>query len=544
MRTKHLWLDSLARSLRKPRLRRVLAAYLGFIMSEHAHWIAILIWAYELGGVRGASAMALAQLVPAMLLASPVAAVLARLPRTRALTIGYLAQAVAFIAVGTAIVADAPVAVVVALSVPMAVAVTLTRPVHHATLPEISETTGDLTASNAATGTVEATGILLGPLACALLIGVVGTGGVILVTGAVSALGAALTATLASASRTTASTAAGARAGRAAGSGVAGLRAVLADPAARLLVGLSAAEFTLVGMVDILLVVLAIDLLGMGQAGPAVLTAALGLGALLGAAATFLLVGRARLAPLLVAAGVVAGGFFAVAGLAGSTAIAVIVVALSGAGRLFFDVTTRTFVQRLLPDRLLVALFGIQEAVMMAGMALGSVLASLLVELLGARAAFAGGLLLPLLAVAAWPRLRHYDARTVVPLDVLALLQRVPILSVLAPRVVERLAREAAAETAPSGTPVVTEGEAGNRFYVVAEGRLTVTHGSTVVRELGPGSWFGELALLHAGPRTATVTAVTETRMHALGRDAFLSAVAGVPGAVDVADAHAREHYR
>ena len=110
MRKKHLWLDSLARSLRKPRLRRVLAAYLGFIMSEHAHWIAILIWAYELGGVRGASAMALVQLVPAMLLASPVAAVLARLPRTRALTIGYLAQAATFIAVGTAIVADAPVA--------------------------------------------------------------------------------------------------------------------------------------------------------------------------------------------------------------------------------------------------------------------------------------------------------------------------------------------------------------------------------------------------------------------------------------------------
>ena len=101
--------------------------------------------------------------------------------------------------------------------------------------------------------------------------------------------------------------------------------------------------------------VLAIDLLGMGQAGPAVLTAALGLGALLGAAATFVLVGRARLAPLLVAAGVVAGGFFAVAGLAGSSAIAVLLVALSGAGRLFFDVTTRTFVQRLLPDRLLVA---------------------------------------------------------------------------------------------------------------------------------------------------------------------------------------------
>jgi hypothetical protein len=535
VRQRSLWWESLARSLRKPRLRRVLAAYLGFIMSEHAHWIAILIWAYDLGGVRGAGAMALVQLVPAMVLASPVAAVLARLPRTRALTVGYLAQAATFVVVGTAMVLDAPVAAVVAASVPMAVAVTLTRPVHHATLPEISETTGDLTASNAASGTVEAAATLLGPLACAALIGAVGPGGVILATGLVSSIGAVLTATLVGSS-SRARVPAVARAGQ--------LRAVLADPAARLLVGLTAAEFTLIGMVDILLVVLALDLLGMGLAGPAVMTAALGLGGLLGAATTFVLVGRERVAPLLVAAGVVAGTFFAVAGLAGSVAVAVLLVSLSGAGRLFFDVTTRTFVQRLLPDRLLVALFGVQEAVLMAGLALGSVLAPLLVELLGPRAAFVGAVLLPLLAVVSWPRLRRYDARTVVPHEVLALLHGVPILTVLAPRVVERLAREAVEVTVPAGTAAVTEGETGDRFFVIVDGRMRVTHGTTVVRELGEGSWFGELALLRDVPRTATVTAMTQTRLQALSRDAFLSAVAGAPLAVDVADAHARDHYR
>jgi len=181
----------------------VLVANLGFIMSEHAHWIAILIWAYDRWGVRGAGAMALAQLVPAMLLASPVAALLGRLPRTRALTVGYLAQATTFVWVGAAIVAGLSAAVVVAASVPMAVAVTLTRPVHHATLPELSETTGDLTASNAGTGTCEAAATLLGPLACAALIQWVGPGGVILAAGGVSALGAALTATLVNTSGTT-----------------------------------------------------------------------------------------------------------------------------------------------------------------------------------------------------------------------------------------------------------------------------------------------------------------------------------------------------
>ena len=293
-------------------------------MCEHAHWIAILVWAYDLDGVRGAGAMALVQLVPTMLLASPVAALLPKVARTRALTIGYLAQA-------------------------------------------FTLTTGDLTASNAASGTVEAAAILIGPLACAALIGVVGPGGVVLFTGAVAAVGATLTATLDS------RTAPGP-------SGVPiavgmDLRAVLADQAARLLVGLTAAAYTLVGMIDILLVVLTIDLLGMGASGPGLLTAAIGLGALAGASLTFVLVGRERIASLLVAGGVVAGGFFALAGFAGSTGVAVALVAVSGAGRLFFDVTTRTFQQRLLPDRLLVALFGVQEAVIMAGMALGSLLA-------------------------------------------------------------------------------------------------------------------------------------------------------------------------
>ena len=263
----------------------------------------------------------------------------------------------------------------------MAVAVTLTRPVHHATLPEISETTGDLTASNAASGTVEAAATLLGPLACALLIGPVGPGGVIVGTAAVAAAGAVSTATLGRQGRTPGGpTVPTLRVGET-------LRAVVADPAARTLVGLTAALYVLVGMIDILIVVLAIDLLGMGNSGPGLLTAVIGLGALLGASLTFVLVGRARLATLLVTAGVVAGGSFAFAGTAGSVAVAAALVALTGAGRLFFDVTTRTFEQRLLPDRLLVALFGIQEAVMMAGMAVGSVLAPLLVELLGARAA-------------------------------------------------------------------------------------------------------------------------------------------------------------
>jgi hypothetical protein len=537
VRKRSVWWESLTRSLDRPQLRRVLGAYLGFIVCEHAHWIALLVWAYDGGGVQGAGSMALVQLIPATVLASPAAALLSRLPRIRALTIGYVAQAGCYVVVGAAILLDLPVPVVVAAAVPMAVAVTLTRPVHHATLPEISLTAGDLTASNAASGSVEAAGTLMGPLACAAIISAFGPGGVVVFTGAVSAVSAWLTAPLSGASGAQARPAVSLPVARALGT-------VVGDPAARTLVGLAAVAYTLVGMIDILLVVLAIDLLHTGPSGPGLLTAAVGLGALAGASLTLVLVGRQRIATFLVAGGAVAGASFSLGGLAETIPTAVVLVAITGAGRLFFDVATRTFEQRLLPDRLLVALFGVQEAVMMAGMAFGAVLAPLLVQLLGPRAAFAGAALLPVVTALAWPRLRRYDAATTVPLDVVALLDRVPILTVLAPRVVERLASEAVPVLVDAGNAVVTEGEVGDRFYVIEAGRLVVAHGDAVVSELGEGGWFGELALLRDSPRTATVTATSDVRLLAIERDSFLSAVAGVAPAIDAVDTHARRHYR
>ena len=64
------------------------------------------------------------------------------------------------------------------------------------------------------------------------------------------------------------------------------------------------------------------------------------------------------------------------------------------------------------------------------------------------------------------------------------------------------------------------------------------------VRELGTGDWFGEVALLHDKPRTATVSAATDLELLGIGRDTFLAFVAHVPRAVEAADAHARGRYR
>jgi CRP-like cAMP-binding protein len=64
-----------------------------------------------------------------------------------------------------------------------------------------------------------------------------------------------------------------------------------------------------------------------------------------------------------------------------------------------------------------------------------------------------------------------------------------------------------------------------------------------VLRHLGPGDWFGELALLHDVPRTASVRSLSEARFVLLSREAFLAAVTGFARSVEVADRHA-ERYR
>ncbi len=525
-------------ALRNPDLRRVLIAYLLFNVAEWASWIALLVWGYGVAGVGGASAIALVQLVPAALLAAPAASLVGRHLGRRALAAGYAAQAVGYLAVAGALLADAPVGVVGLAAAAVSVAITLTRPTHHALLPQISRTTGDLTVGNAASGSLEAIAAFLGALAGGLLLAASGAGGVLVAMSGTVGVAALLTVRLAVG-------ASGPVVRRSATSGrTRALRTVLRDPAARLMLVLITAENVLVGMMDILLVVLALDVLGMSDAGPGILNSAIGVGGIIGAALTFVLVGRARLAgPLVLAAGC-AGVAFALAGQTGLPVIAMVFVAVSGAGKLFYDVTSRTFTQRLLPDHLLTPTFGLQESFAMIGIALGTLAAPFLVDSVGAQAAFVvAGCFLPLTALVSYRSLRRLDAGSAVPLEVLALLERVPILAVLPARILERLARDATEQEAPAGADIVRQGDVGARFYVIASGRARVDIDGTEIRELGPGDWFGEIALLRDVPRTASVTALTAVTLWGLDRESFLPSVAATSSAVEMADSYGRDHY-
>jgi CRP-like cAMP-binding protein len=72
---------------------------------------------------------------------------------------------------------------------------------------------------------------------------------------------------------------------------------------------------------------------------------------------------------------------------------------------------------------------------------------------------------------------------------------------------------------------IVRQGEPGDRFYVIESGEVDVTADGTLVRTLGAGDCFGEIALLHDVPRTATVTARTDVQLYALDRPDLVEAV-------------------
>jgi CRP-like cAMP-binding protein len=171
--------------------------------------------------------------------------------------------------------------------------------------------------------------------------------------------------------------------------------------------------------------------------------------------------------------------------------------------------------------------FGAFEGALIGAMALGAAVMPFLDDWLGLRPAIAAiAIVVGVPTLLLLPAARGLDLRLRRP-DTLTTLESLSIFSPLAPSALDALARRATRLAVPAGEVVVAEGDVGDRFFVVESGRVAVSHGSDVVRQQGPGEYFGEIALLRDVPRTATVTAAEDTVLVSVDRSDFLGAVTG-----------------
>jgi len=528
-----------------PNLRRVESAYLGFNMTEFATWIAILVYAFERGGAAEAGVVAVILLIPSAVVAPFAAYAGDRFRRDRVLLIDYLMQGVAIGATAVTLFVDAAPWLVYAAATIASISITLTRPAQNSLVPALTKTPDDLTATNVVTGVVEGSGKMLGPLAAGVLLGLSGPDAVFAVFAGVSLLGAVFV------SRVRADPSAVTPPGRVDASDVwrqtlAGFATLAREREPRLVVLLLASSDIVVGALDVLFVATAIDLLAIGRSGAGYLSAAFGAGAVLGAAATVVLVGRRRLTPPLAAGAVVFGIPIGLVAVAPSAVSAPILFSIAGGGRTLGDVAGRTLLQRISPNEVLSRVFGVLEGLSMLALAVGSIGAAVLIQVFGVQAALVViGAFLPLVILASSSHLLSIDRRAVAPdAEALALVRKIPFFTPLPAPAMERVMTNMTPVQVGPGEVLIREGDVGDFFYVIVEGEVEVTSQGKHLGTLGPGAYVGEIALLRDVPRTATVVARTPLRLLGLHREPFLLAVTGHPQSVQVAHAVADARLR
>ena len=282
------------------------------------------------------------------------------------------------------------------------------------------------------------------------------------------------------------------------------------------------------GVVEVAVVPLALDTLGLGDWGPGTFTAAMGVGGTVAGIALSAVVSRSWLSRAFCITAVSQGVATGLAGLTSAIWAAFLSVALFGAALSTAIGLGTTMVSRFAPLALLARALGLVEVLTYVGVAAGNGATPLLAGALGVpRSLLLVGAVQALATLALWPALSRLDRSRGSDPDVAAAFSRVPFLAALPVAAGERMEREALVEEVEAGAIVFRQGEFGSRFYIVARGLVQVEVDGQAIRTLEPGAHFGEMALLRRIPRTATIRAMAPTRLVVVEQRAFLSAVTG-----------------
>ncbi len=522
---------SFGRVFRNPNIRRIEGAWAASIIAHWAYGIALAVFAYRQGGAAAVGIVGLVRFIPSAI-ASPFAAMLGdRFPRERVIVVAELTRSLLLAASVFVIALEGPVGLVYVLAGLVSIAYSAVRPAQAALLPSLATSPAELTAANVTSSTVESLGIFGGPAIGGLLLAATS---VEVVFGA-AAVAFLFSAVLVSRVHITERPEPPERRGSAVREFAAGFVTLATQPGLRVLVLLLVAQTLVAGALNVLIVVSALQLLDLGEQGVGFLNSAVGIGGLVGAMVSALLIGRRLTSNFLL--GILLWGVpIALIGLFPEPGPALFFLALVGLGNTLVDVSAFTLLQRAVPDDVLARVFGAVQSLWVGTIGVGAIVAPILIAAFDVRGALLiTGALLPILATLLRRRLAELD-EVPVPERELELLLAIDIFAPLPPATLESLARSLIPVRVEASREIVREGEPGDRFYIIESGEVEVLSDGRVINVEGPGEYFGEISLLRDVPRTATVRAQDDVELRALERDDFIAAVTGHAVSSEVAD--------
>ncbi len=523
-------------------IRRLGISWTLGIAADSALTVVTLVTVFNRGGALPAALLGAIRMVPAVGVGMLNGALLQRFPGHGILVVVGLVRAACagltalVIATAGPSMADHQVTMVAlfVLATVGAAASAPVRPTQVTLMPAMARSPGELVAANTAWSTGEGLGAFGGPL----IAGVLMVFHLHSLVAAAAGVGFLLTAVVAAGLRFEQAADVSGGSLRATG-GLRlsdGLRAVRRRPVlAWTMIGTYGQVVTR-ALLNALVVVAAIQLLRMGQPGFGLLSAGLGLGGLAGAIFALSATRSDRLIRSEIAGLVFWGLPLAVVGLLPNPLIALAAMVVIGIANAVYDVALFTILQRGSRNEERGPIMSVLEGVIGIGAISGSLLAPLLLLVFGERwALVAAGAILPIMALVIYRRIGQDERISVINEELVDLVRKVPAFAELPLTALERLAAGLLPVQYAAGQPLMIQGEPGDRFIVIATGEIDVMVDGRTIHRLGPGSGVGEIALLRASPRTATVKAVTDVTGYSVDAGTFLAAVAG-PAAAAVTE--------
>jgi MFS family permease len=431
--------------------------------------------------------------------------------------------------------AGVEVVVVLALAAVIGTALGAFRPITSALMPSLVRRPEELVACTASAGLLDGATTIAGPLLAGLLVAVAGPEWAIGATVVLLLVAALFAGRLPTPSMMRSGPADRPRRGGALGT-------LFASPQAAAIGVLLPCQTFVRGALNVIVVGYVVDTLQLGEGAVGLLLGAIGIGGILAFPAALAIVGVARLYRSLGLGLALWGLPLALAALVPYPVAAVALFAVVGIGNALIDVSAFSALPRAVPGHTLPTAFGVLEALLQIGMAIGAAAAGVLLALVDPRLALVVvGLFLPVVALVAAPVLRRFDTGLEHHDVEVELLRQQPVFESLPMPVLDNLGGRMLAAEYRAGDVIMAEGDEGDRYVLIVDGQVTFSQRGTVINSLGNGAAFGEIALVRGIRRTATAVAATTVHARTLDRDSFLSALGCDPRARAAADATAAE---